>query len=89
MSTRNLCFEQKYEKYQSFYLKIFKFLEVKFSVYLNRHVFVMLFKINDRRNESSNNFKASPASILYKSIAGRYRPVCILYKSITGRYPDR
>ena len=26
-----------------FYLKIFKFLEVKFSLYLNRHVFVMGF----------------------------------------------
>ena len=24
-STHNLCFEQKYEKYQSFYLKIFSF----------------------------------------------------------------
>ena len=41
MSTHNLCFEQKYEKYQRFYLKIFNFLEVKFSIYLNRHVFVM------------------------------------------------
>ena len=41
MSTHNLCFEQKYEKYQSFYLKIFSFLEVKFSIYLNRHVFVI------------------------------------------------
>ena len=31
-----------YEKYQSFfYLKIFSFLEVKFSIYLNRWVFVM------------------------------------------------
>ena len=25
MSTHNLCFEQKYEKYQNFYLKIFLF----------------------------------------------------------------
>ena len=24
-STHNLCFEQKYEKYQNFYLKIFSF----------------------------------------------------------------
>ena len=24
-STHNLCFEEKYEKYQSFYLKIFSF----------------------------------------------------------------
>ena len=41
MSTHNLCFEQKYEKYQSFYLKIFIFLKVKFSIYLNRRVFVI------------------------------------------------
>ena len=34
-------FKQKYENYQSFYLKIFSFLEVKFSVYLNRRDFVM------------------------------------------------
>ena len=41
MSTHNLCFEQKYEKYPNFYLKIFHFLVVKFSVYFNGHVFVM------------------------------------------------
>ena len=41
MSTHNLCFEQKYEKYQSFSFENFQFLEVKFSLYLNRHVFVM------------------------------------------------
>ena len=35
-------FEQKYDKYQSFFLsEKFKFLEVKFSIYLNRSVFVM------------------------------------------------
>ena len=36
MSTHNLCVEQKYDKYQTFYLKIFFFLVVKFLVYLNR-----------------------------------------------------
>ena len=42
MSTHNLCFQQKYEKYDSFFLsENFKFLEEKFSIYLNRHVFVM------------------------------------------------
>ena len=35
-------FEQKYEKYQSFSSKNFQFLEVKFSIYLNRRVFVMI-----------------------------------------------
>ena len=40
-STHNLCFEQKYEKYQDFLSENFNFWVVKFSVYLNRHVFVM------------------------------------------------
>ena len=40
-STQNLCFEQKYENYQNFLSENFQFLEVKFSIYLNRHVFVM------------------------------------------------
>ena len=47
-STHNLCFEEKHEKYQNFYLKIFNFLVVKFLVYLKRYVFVM----EDRNNEA-------------------------------------
>ena len=42
MSTHNLCFEQKYEKYQSFFFFLSEnvpFLEVKFSIYLNRRFF--------------------------------------------------
>ena len=41
MDTHNICFEQKYKKYQDFLSENFHFLVVKFSVYLNRHVFVM------------------------------------------------
>ena len=41
MSTHNLCFEQKYEKYQRFLSENFQLFGVKFSIYLNRHVFVM------------------------------------------------
>ena len=41
MSTYNLCFEQKCEKYQSFLSENFQFLEVKFFMYLNKPVFVM------------------------------------------------
>ena len=41
MSTHNLCFEQKYEKYQNFLSEHFPVLVVKFSLYLNRRVFVM------------------------------------------------
>ena len=37
----NLCFEQKYEKYQKFLAENFHYLVVKFPVYLNRRVFVM------------------------------------------------
>ena len=44
-STHNLCFEQKYEKYQKFLSENFQFLEVNFSIYLNRYVFVMTSKI--------------------------------------------
>ena len=45
-SAHNLCFEQKYEKKKQKkkqFLSGNKFLEVKFSIYLNRRVFVMLF----------------------------------------------
>ena len=40
-STHNLYFEQIYEKYQSFLSENFQFLEVKFSIYLNKRVFIM------------------------------------------------
>ena len=48
MSTNNLCCEQKYEKYRNFLSENFHFLVVKFSVYLNRHVFVMMLIITWR-----------------------------------------
>ena len=41
MSTNNLCFEQKYEKISEFLSENFQFLVVKFSIYLNRHIFIM------------------------------------------------
>ena len=45
MSTHNLCFKQKYEKYQNILSENFPVLAVKFSIYLNRRVFVMLFML--------------------------------------------
>ena len=45
MSTHNLCFEQKYEKYLSFLSENFQFLEMIFSMYLNRRVFVMFGRV--------------------------------------------
>ena len=47
-STHNLCFEQKYEKYQNFYLKTL-FLVVKFSIYLSRRVFLMVSSCGQQR----------------------------------------
>ena len=41
MSTHNLCFEEKYENIRVFLSENFQFLEVKFSIYLNRCAFVM------------------------------------------------
>ena len=45
-STHNLCFDRYMKKYRSFYLKLFSFLEVKFSIYLNRRVFVIKHECN-------------------------------------------
>ena len=42
-TTQSLCFEQKYGKYQKFLSEQFQFLEVKFSIYMNKYVFVMCF----------------------------------------------
>ena len=47
MSIYNLCFEQKYEKYQSFLSENFQFLEVNFSIYLNRRVFCNELRFDD------------------------------------------
>ena len=44
-STLNLCFEQECERYQNFLSENFPFLVVKFSVYLNRRVFVIIFLV--------------------------------------------
>ena len=51
-STHNLCFEQKYEKYQNFSYEnfLFFFLVVHFSVYLDRRVFVMRGTSDDKTN---------------------------------------
>ena len=41
LGSHNPYFEQKYETYQRFLSESFQILEVKFSIYLNRRVFVM------------------------------------------------
>ena len=51
-STHNLCFEQKYEKYQSFLSENFQFLEVKFSISLRKHAYSNILKISPQETES-------------------------------------
>ena len=41
-STHNIWFEQKYEKYKNFLSENFPFLVVKFKIYLNKRVFLMV-----------------------------------------------
>ena len=83
---------------RDFYQKIFSFLEVKFSIYLNRRVVVMPVWLKEtgyacdpicfttRQAPSEKNSSLDPVSILYKSIAGRYRPVSYPDGPITARY---
>ena len=53
MSTHNLCFEQKYVKYQNFLSENFHFLVVKFPVYLNRYVFIMPPKEREKKKKKT------------------------------------
>ena len=41
LKSKSHCFEQKYEKISEVLSQNFHFLVVKFSIYLNRRVFVM------------------------------------------------
>ena len=54
--------EQKYEKHQNFDLKIFIFLVVKFSIYLNRRVFVMVC-VEVLRPSQSHGFMSSAVNL--------------------------
>ena len=56
------------KKYQSFYLKFFFFLEVKFSIYLNRFVFVMY--VSQGRNYVSLNITVLSTSLRKKFLFG-------------------
>ena len=53
-------FEQKYEKYQNFLSENFHFLVVKLSVYLNRHIFVMVSKESKYPDETSHKHEMDP-----------------------------
>ena len=45
------------KKYQSFLSKKFQFLEVKFSLYLNRRVFIIFLAILVKRNKRNTSVK--------------------------------
>ena len=45
----------KYEKYQSFLTENFQFLELKFSIYLNRRAFVII--VSEKRIELSQTME--------------------------------
>ena len=61
-STYNLCFDKIYKKYHFFFFFFFFFF-VKFSIYLNRRVFIMT------RKETPNNV----ARKIFKIVSGPAR----------------
>ena len=70
MSTHNLCFEQKYEKYQNFLSDFFSFLVVKFSIYLNRRVFGMVLQTNVRQSNRLPLHQQSTVDSRYLEVQG-------------------
>ena len=63
MSTHNLCFEQKYEKYQILFLsENFQFLKVKFSIYLNRRIYIMVMNLITNREDPGQTARCAGIS---------------------------
>ena len=85
-STHNLCFKQKYEKYQNFLSENFHFLVVKFSVYLNRHVFIMKMK-GSKEMKSSLQVRFKPRDIMIQSHLVHYEntPIQIYWNFTTKK----
>ena len=76
MCPLNLCFEQKHEKYQTFLSENFHVLVVKFSVYLNKRVFIM-FAIKTPSKNYEKILIWMP--LLYRAIMIYSGKICILY----------
>ena len=71
-STHNICFEQKYnEFYQEYLSETFPSLVVKFSIYLNGRVFVML----ELHQEIRMKFRASKTGLRPKKFS-YWRLIC-------------
>ena len=85
----NICFEQKYEKISEFLSENFQFLVVKFSIYLNRQVFVMP---PPSSNKLTNCFLRSiDLTISFLNFAGHVsdsEPVNILQSNLDSSNTD-
>ena len=89
---QSMFWAEIWKNIKSFSSENFQFLEVKISIYLNRRVLVMplqnaakIFSWSIPSLQSRWTSECS-ASILYKSIAGRYQPVRVADGPITARY---
>ena len=69
MSTHNLCFKLKCEKYKNFLSENFHFSVVKFSVYLSKWVFVM--------NRGHIGSQKTRCSVLPRHFMGAYK--CFIF----------
>ena len=90
MSTHYLCSEKKYKKYQNFLSGNFHLLVVKFSVYLNRHVFVMFAilpykKKKKKKNNNNNNTKQQWSDVCMGVEAGGSSLFISLKKTTTKK----
>ena len=85
-STHNLCFEQKYEKYQNFLSENFMFLEVKFSIYLNRRVFVMECDIRTYARTDVVISRRNAVYLSYLRQAGRKKLHVKHYRTFNKKY---
>ena len=95
MSAHNLCFEQKYEKYQNFYLKTFSFGGEIFNIFESkRHVFIMLRYLVHKVKSVKEQMRQSEAirTINFFKVEGimghnKIQSTLISSKASTSRYP--
>ena len=88
-SIHNLCFEQKYKKYQDFLSESFHFLVVEFPVYLNRHVFVMISSMHSIYTKYQNILTVLVLKLNHQNlmIDGSETAVSVV-NTVDSHYPD-
>ena len=64
MSTHNLCFNRNMKNIRVVLSGNFRFLEVKFSIYLNRRVYVMLGNVGRKMLGLQNSFTSQYSKAL-------------------------